>query len=264
MRRINAQALERLKFYEQGPGGGPALKAYRCPAGKWTIGYGETGPDIGPLTTMRADEAEPSLLRRLVEFEQLVEQACTVPPSDNQFSAMVLLAYNIGPGWRGTKKPPGAKDGFRQSSVLRLHNQRRFADAAASFVLWNKGTNDKGAFGPLRGLTIRRNWEAALYLKPTESELVLDPPRTRAADVEPSPAPDDSGGTRKIVTGAAAVGAAATAASQVVAQVEPVWTGLQRAAGPNTPHVIMALIGLVAVLAICATVYLVARQRRAG
>lgn len=38
---------------------GKRLKAYKCTAGVWTVGYGHTGPDVGPTTTItdaKADE----------------------------------------------------------------------------------------------------------------------------------------------------------------------------------------------------------------
>ena len=37
---------------------GLRLKAYLCPAGVWTCGYGSTGPDITPTTVWTEDEAE--------------------------------------------------------------------------------------------------------------------------------------------------------------------------------------------------------------
>ncbi len=39
---IPAEAVRLIVEKEQGPGGGVALKAYLCPAGVWTIGWGRT------------------------------------------------------------------------------------------------------------------------------------------------------------------------------------------------------------------------------
>lgn len=251
MRKTNRAGLALIKEYEQGPHGGPALEAYLCPAGKWTIGYGITGPQVREGLVITLGEAELMLIDAMQSFEVGVARLLKAETTDNQFAAMVCLAFNIGLG------------NFKSSSVLRLHNAGQVAQAAQAIGLWNKATGADGKKRELRGLTRRRADEARLYLTPEERELREDPPRTRAADTEASEAPAAQG-IGKIVAVGASVSGAATAAGQVVAQAEPVWTGLQRAAGPLTPHIIMGLIGLVAVLAVCGTVYLVARQRRAG
>ena len=125
----------------------------------WTCGYGETK---GVTLDTRWSEAEASskLSRRYVEFETAVRRACVIDPGPNQLAAMTSLAYNIGLGWEGKTKPPGAKDGFRQSSVLRAHNKGDTLAASRAFSLWNKAN---GRVEP--GLTARRAEEAALYLR---------------------------------------------------------------------------------------------------
>lgn len=249
MRTINDAGLTLLRTFE-----GRSLKAYKCPAGVWTIGYGHTGPDVHEGLQIDAVVAAQLLEQDLAVFAGLVRDACrSASTSENQLAAMICLAYNIGPA------------AFRKSSVLKYHLAGDHAKAAESFLLWNKATAADGEKRELKGLTRRRAAEAALYLTPDEIEVAADPQRTRAADVEPSPAgPDPLPGLQKIATGAGAVSATAMAASQVVAQVEPVWSGLQRVAGPSTPHILLGLIGLVAVLAICATVWAVSSARRAG
>jgi lysozyme len=72
---------------------------------------------------------------------------------------MTSLAYNIGLGWEGKTKPPGAKNGFRQSSVLKAHNRGDTLAASRAFRLWNRANNKEEP-----GLTARRAEEAALYL----------------------------------------------------------------------------------------------------
>ena len=69
--------------------------------------------------------------------------------TDNQFGAMVSLAYNIGIGQ------------FLSSSVLRFHLTGDHHDAAAAFRAW-----DKAGGRALPGLVTRRAAEAALYLTP--------------------------------------------------------------------------------------------------
>lgn len=136
---------------------GLRLRAYLCPAGVPTIGWGHTATvtaeDVRLARKVRLDEAEALLDQDLAEFEALVHQCCRLPANDNQLGAMVSLAFNIG------------ADGFRKSSVLRAHNRGDFAIAAQAFALWNKATVD-GAKRVLPGLVARRAAEAALYLTP--------------------------------------------------------------------------------------------------
>lgn len=262
MRKINRAGMALIKEFEQGPEGGPALKSYLCPGQKWTISYGITGPDIGPGMVITLGQAELLLIDRMMVYERGVAEALRIDTSDNQFAAMVCLAFNIGLGWKGKTKPKGAKNGFLQSDVLLHHNAGNPALAAQAFMEWTKATGADGVKRQLKGLTRRRAAEMQLYLTPTTREIEQDPPRTRASDVEASSVgADPVPGLTKIAAVGATVAGAATATGQVVAQVEPVWTGLQQAAGPATPHILLALIGLVAVLAICGTVYLIARRK---
>lgn len=126
----------------------------------WTCGFGETR-GVTPETTMTLQEANIAFDASLVEFERGVWEACTRKPNQNEFDAMASLAYNIGLGWKGTVKPKGAKDGFRQSSVLKAHNRGDSQAASRAFGLWNRSNGKESA-----GLTRRRNAEGANYLKP--------------------------------------------------------------------------------------------------
>lgn len=124
---------------------GLRLKAYRCPAGILTIGYGTTrGVKTGQtITEARADE----LLREDVQaFEQAVTETVTVPLTQGQFDALVSLTYNIGPG------------AFRASTLLRLLNRGEYAQAAAQFDRWNRGGGKV-----LPGLVKRRAAERRLF-----------------------------------------------------------------------------------------------------
>jgi lysozyme len=142
-RRINAAGLALVKASE-----GLRLKAYLCPAKVWTIGYGSTGPHVTPGMVITEAEAERLLLEDLERFEVAVANAAP-NATDNQFSAMVSLAFNIGIG------------AFLKSSVLRLHRARSFVEAGKAFGMWVKA---KGKILP--GLVTRRAAETALYRKP--------------------------------------------------------------------------------------------------
>jgi lysozyme len=83
----------------------------------------------------------------LGKFEEAVEKAVSVKVTENQFSAMVSLCYNIGPG------------AFAKSSVVKHTNAGDTAKAASSFLLWNKAGGKE-----LPGLTRRREAEKKLFL----------------------------------------------------------------------------------------------------
>lgn len=161
-RRINRAALALLKRYE-----GLRLKAYLCPAGVPTIGWGHTATvtmeDVRTARTITASEAEALLRGDLGTFTSAVERSCTIAPNENQFGAMVVLCYNIGVA------------GFRSSSVLKAHNRGDWQSAARAFGLWNKARNPAtGKLESLAGLTSRRSAEAALYLVPVAAEQTAD------------------------------------------------------------------------------------------
>lgn len=140
---INNAGLALIKSFE-----GLSLKAYKCPAGVWTIGYGHTGPDVSEGETILETQAEVFLKSDLMRFEHGVEEMLDgVPASFNEFSAMVSLAFNIGLG------------NFKKSSVLRYHRQGKKTLAANAFLLWVKAGGK-----PLKGLIRRRTAERALYV----------------------------------------------------------------------------------------------------
>ena len=139
---------------EQGPDGGCALVAYRCPAGIWTIGWGET-EGVRPGDRCTKEQADAWLLEDLQERVRAVGDLCKVEPSPHELGAMVSFAYNVGLA------------GFAKSTVLRQHNAGNRQAAARAFGLWNKARNPRtGQLEPLPGLTARRAREAALYLTP--------------------------------------------------------------------------------------------------
>lgn len=146
------------------------------PAGPWTCGYGET-KGVDQDTRWSEPEASRYLRIRYEEFQQYVLDACTVVPNENQLIAMTLLCYNIGPGWQGPTKPKGAKDGFRQSSVLRAHNRGDTAAATRAFSLWNKAGGVE-----VEGLTKRRALEASIYARPMQDAEA--PPMPQTVDAE--------------------------------------------------------------------------------
>lgn len=130
------------------------LRAYLDIAGVPTIGWGETaGVQLGDSCTK--EQADRWLCDDLTRRARAVRKLCTEPPSDNELAALVSLAYNIGLA------------AFGRSTVLRQHNAGNRDAAARAFGLWNKARVN-GALQEVRGLTLRRTREAALYLTPDD------------------------------------------------------------------------------------------------
>jgi len=125
------------------------IRAYRCPAGKWTIGYGHTR---GVKSGMRATvgECERFLIEDLHEAGNIVRRYVQVPLSQNQYDALVSFVFNLGAG------------NFRASTLLKRLNQGKYNDVPTQILRWNKARVD-GKLTELRGLTRRRTAEAALF-----------------------------------------------------------------------------------------------------
>jgi lysozyme len=129
------------------------LTAYLCPARVWTIGWGNTRYENGQpvkqgdvITQQRADQLFLNILKT---FEEGVIRVVRLPLNENQFSALVSFAYNIGLGNFGT------------STVLRLININPYdPQIRTQFMRWNRAGGREMA-----GLTRRREAEANLYFK---------------------------------------------------------------------------------------------------
>ena len=86
-------AIDVIKKYE-----GLSLKAYKCPAGVWTIGYGTTvypdGTKVKQGDVITKDKAEALLLSYCINqiFPHINDLAIT----DSQQAALASLIYNIG------------------------------------------------------------------------------------------------------------------------------------------------------------------------
>lgn len=130
---------------------GCRLKAYPDPGSRnghpWTIGWGSTGPGIGPGVVWTQEQADARFLDDLSKFGNRVAALLDdVPTTGHQMAALVSLAYNI-----GTSALAG-------STVMRRHKAGNYPGAQVAFLMWNK--NDGKV---MRGLTRRREAEAALY-----------------------------------------------------------------------------------------------------
>lgn len=137
------QGLQLLEFYE-----GCRLEAYQDENGFWTIGYGHKGSDVHAGMKISMDEAEIFLEHDLNRTMELVKHALQgITLSDFQFTALCLLAYNIGYGR------------FKASTVLADIIVGNYAGAADAFLLWNKAAGKVS-----HGLVSRRAAERVLFL----------------------------------------------------------------------------------------------------
>jgi lysozyme len=133
--------------------------AYFDPAGVPTIGWGHiktvTAADVRAGKTITESEAQWLFEQDLDEAERAVRKYTKVRLNQNQFDALVDFVFNLGAG------------AFARSTLLKLLNKGDYDGAAGQFVRWNKAKDPKtGKLRPLRGLTIRREYEAALFRKP--------------------------------------------------------------------------------------------------
>jgi lysozyme len=139
--KLSEKGLALIKAQE-----GLRTRAYLCPAGVWTIGYGSTGADVVRGLTISPEEALARLRSDLERFEAAVRRNA-LPASQSQYDALVSLAFNIG------------IDAFEQSTLLRCHRAGDHKGAAAQFGRWTRAGPRK-----MRGLARRRAAERALYL----------------------------------------------------------------------------------------------------
>lgn len=169
---------------------GLRLAAYKCPAGVWTCGWGETD-GVGPKTRWTKEYADQRLCDSLGERAEAVRAMVTVETTDNQLGALVSLAYNIG------------NAALAKSSALKAHNRGDFSAAARAFALWNKATVD-GELKVLPGLVTRRAREAALYLTPEDDAAAQ--PMPQAVAEEPRLVASPTASSSGIAAGVGALG----------------------------------------------------------
>ena len=131
---------------------GLSLVPYLCSAKVPTIGYGNTYYPSGRKVTMQ-DKAitQPTawwMFRETADkFAVDVDKLITSNVTQNQFNAIVSLAYNIGIG------------GLQRSSLLKKVNANpNDPTITNSFLIWNKAGGKV-----VNGLTKRRSIEAKLY-----------------------------------------------------------------------------------------------------
>lgn len=132
------------------------LRAYLCPAGKWTIGWGHTvaagPPSVVANMMINRARAEAIFVADLGRFEAQVNKLIGgVNLTPYQYDAIISFAFNIGAG------------NFAGSTVLKRMKRGDMKGAAESLLAWNKATVN-GKLVVLNGLVRRRKAEQALFL----------------------------------------------------------------------------------------------------
>jgi lysozyme len=166
--KINQDGISLIKNFESLHDGDlkqVGLQPKMCPAQIWTVGWGHAIVD--PVTrkflrgsvdkdrayslypAMTEREAELLLQRDLDAFSASVRKLVKSKINDNQFSALVSFAYNLGAG------------NLQKSTLLKKVNVNPSdVTIAGEFAKWNKSGGVV-----LNGLTRRRKAESDLYFK---------------------------------------------------------------------------------------------------
>ena len=131
---------------------GKRLTAYDDGVGVWTIGFGTTVYPNG-IKVMKGDtcteaQAKTYMAHDLKKFEATVNKAVTVQLNQNQFDALVSLAYNIG------------TNAFSKSTLVKKLNANDIRGAADQFDVWVNAGGKR-----MQGLVNRRAKEKEVFLR---------------------------------------------------------------------------------------------------
>jgi lysozyme len=129
---------------------GLKLKAYKCPAGVWTCGYGTTGKDVKEGTVFTLEQAEQRLreeVEKAVSAAKNLSPRLTLPENANRLLAVADFIYNAGAG------------NYAGSTLRKKIDAGDFDGAAQEFRRWVFAKGVK-----LPGLVKRREEERKLFL----------------------------------------------------------------------------------------------------
>lgn len=141
--KVSQKGIDLVASFE-----GCQLKAYKCPAGVWTIGYGHT-ENVKKGDTLKSQQEAKDLLKKdLKKYAGYVNQmvkdgTISFSLNQNQFDALTSFVYNCGKG-----------------NLASLVKNRNAKTVAEKILLYNKGGGKE-----LPGLKRRREAERALFLK---------------------------------------------------------------------------------------------------
>ena len=179
---------------------GCKLKAYHCPAGVCTIGYGHTSaagaPEVRDGMIITQADAEDILKRDIVKYEVAVMDLVKVKLTQNQFDVLVDFAYNAGVG------------NLKSSTMLKKINSGNLDMVPAELMTWTKGGGKV-----LPGLVRRRQaagawWSADQHVEEQEQRTDPDPVPVRTM------ADSKQGNAALLTAGLGGLGAAKEIAAQ--------------------------------------------------
>lgn len=150
--KTSESALKKIAEFE-----GIHLKAYKCPAGVWTIGVGHTNGVTEGMTITQAKAME-FFENDIRKYEDYVT-ATGIALNQNQFDALVSFSFNCGVG-----------------NLRKLVNGRDYQQIAEAIMKYNKA-RVKGVMTVLPGLTRRRQWEHDLFLSGSSSKPKAEAPK---------------------------------------------------------------------------------------
>lgn len=135
--KASIQLIEKIKEFE-----GFHSKAYRCPAGVLTCGYGHTRK-VTAHTSCTPAKAEEWLLADLAPIEIFLSASPHFTKTQGRFDACADICFNLGIAT------------FKKSTLYRLILQSASdEDILAQFARWIYAGGK-----PLEGLKRRRAWE---------------------------------------------------------------------------------------------------------
>ena len=140
--RMKAENLDIIKDFE-----GLKLTAYKCPAGKWTIGFGHTR-NVSPGDTITEAQAVGYLYNDVRKIERFIN-GYDLDLNQNQFDALVSFGFNVGIG------------NLKRSTLFK--KVRQDPDDITIYTEFTRWVRANGK--PLRGLLKRRIAEANLYFE---------------------------------------------------------------------------------------------------
>lgn len=223
---------------------GLRLKAYRCAAGVWTIGYGHTknvyqGQLISWATAKRLLDED------LKNVERTIARYVLVPLQQHEIDALASFIFNIGEG------------AFARSTLLKRLNRGEKESIPRELMRW---TNAAGR--PLMGLVARRHAEAVHWTGKPEAQ----PRRKNDKNQVESKPQEPAGKPLKQSTTAWSAGVAGTASALSAAReaIRPLEETAHAGSSLGTSITQLAASPwvFVSVIALCACLWIIRERAR--
>jgi len=137
-----AELLDGVKYFE-----GYKSRAYTCPGGVRTIGYGCTSAKVVSKGTISKESATIQLKKELSNAERVVKSIVKVELKEHQLAALTSFTFNCGPSnLKQLVTGSGRLNDGNYASILKLLPQYRIAGGKVR-----------------KGLEKRRAWEISLW-----------------------------------------------------------------------------------------------------